>query len=110
MAVYKVIERCPWRKTQILKKIYESDAKFEKWGRKYAKGCQFRSNVEVYKMVDEKYELIYTLEMPVSDEDITNYVIENKMYFEEANWRIKDLKKEIEHFKNVHNKELCQTQ
>jgi len=106
MAVYKVLERCPWRKTQILKKIYESDAKFEKYGRKYAKACQFRSNVEVYKMVDEKYELIYTLEMPKTDEEIEKYVIENKMYPKETEWRVRDLKERIKYFKEVHDKEL----
>lgn len=98
MAVYKVIERCPWRKTQILKKIYESDAKFEKWGKKYAKACQFRSNVEVYKMVDEKYELIYTLDMPQTNEDIKSYVIENNMYNSEIEWRIRDLEKTKKYF------------
>lgn len=106
MAVYKVLERCPWRKTQILKKIYESDAKFEKYGKKYAKACQFKSNVEVYKMVDEKYELLYTLKMPITDEEIINYVKDNNMYTKEAEWRIRDLKENIIYFKDVHNKEL----
>jgi len=106
MSVYKVLARCPWRKVQQIKKIYESDIKFEKWGKQYAIGCQFRHNVEVYKMTDEKYELIYTLKMPINEEDIKQYVLDNNMYIEEVKWRLRDLEDTKKYFKNVYNKEL----
>lgn len=106
MAVYKVIARCPWRKIQEIKKIYETDLKFEMYGRSWAKGKQFRSNVEVYKMEDDNYKLIYVLKMPSTDEEIEKYVVENKMYHEETKWRIRDLEKTKKYFKDVHNKEI----
>jgi chloramphenicol O-acetyltransferase len=106
MAVYKVILRCPFRKTQTLKKIYESDAKFENYGKSYAEGAVFRSDVEVYKMVDEKYELQYQFFMPRTNVEIEKYVLDNKMYPDEAKWRIIDLNEQKNYFRKVFNIEL----
>src|SRR6187402_1036009 len=99
MSVYKVLLRCPFRKTQVLKKIYESDAKFEKYGKSYADGTMFDNDVEVYKMVDEKYELQYTLLMPRTEEEIKQYVTDRGMYSNYTVWRIRDLEKQKEYFK-----------
>ncbi len=106
MSVYKVLLRCPFRGTQVLKKIYESDAKFEKYGKSYADRAMFDNNVEVYKMVDEKYELIYTLEMPITGEQIKQYVEDRNIDSSYTTWRIRDLEEQKEYFKKVWNKEL----
>lgn len=108
MSVHKVILRCPFTKRQRVKKIYESDVKFEKFGKKYAEMGSFKNDVEVYKMIDENYVLQYTLKMPRTNEEIEDFVVKHNMYKNETVWRIKDLEKEKKHFKEVHNKELTE--
>jgi hypothetical protein len=106
MSVYKIIARCPWRKVQNVKKIYENDIKFELYGKSWAKSKQFRNNVEVYQMNDDDYKLLYILKMPTTDTEIKEYVAEMEMYEKEVEWRIKELEKENKYFKDVFNKEL----
>jgi hypothetical protein len=92
MSVYKVVARCPKTSRQSIKKIYESDTKFEKFGKGWAVGHQCSHNIEVYTIDEnEKWILKYKLDRPKTKEEAEKYIVDNNCGDYYMKWYFEDL-------------------
>lgn len=71
MGVYKVIARNPKTGRQEIKKVYETEDKYNKYGKITAERYRELHDVEVYIMhpVTEEYELVLTMKKPRTIEE-----------------------------------------
>ena len=91
MSVYKVIARNPKTKRQEIKKVYETDAKFEKYGAEAIYRYQERHDVEVYKLIDDVYVFWNFYLTPRTQKQLKEMQIERNYTDNWFAYKLKDL-------------------
>lgn len=93
MSVYKVLGRNLQGK-QTIKKVYETDIKFNKFGKDAIYRYQERLDVEVYKMNEnDEWEIIEKHFTPRTEEDLLRMKSERNYNDNWFKWKLKDLPK-----------------